>query len=43
MKALLLREKGLWKEMTIDEIELPKYGKGEILVEVHAVGLNPVD
>ena len=43
MKALLLHDKGLWKEMKVEEIHLPKLGAGEILVEVHAVGLNPVD
>lgn len=43
MKALLLREKGQWKEMKIEEVVTPKPGPGEILVEVYAVGLNPVD
>lgn len=43
MKALLLHEKGLWKEMKVEESPLPVYGEDEILVEVHAVGLNPVD
>jgi NADPH:quinone reductase-like Zn-dependent oxidoreductase len=43
MKALLLQDKGQWKEMKVEEIQTPKPGKGEILVEVHAVGLNPVD
>jgi NADPH2:quinone reductase len=43
MKALLLRDKGLWKEMKVEEVDTPVPGAGEILVEVHAVGLNPVD
>ncbi|PLS15821.1 zinc-binding alcohol dehydrogenase [Bacillus sp. M6-12] len=43
MKALLLREKGHWKAMKIEEVETPKPGPGEILVEIYAVGLNPVD
>lgn len=43
MKALLLNDKGLWKEMKVEEIETPVPQKGELLVEVHAVGLNPVD
>lgn len=43
MKALLLLEKGKWNQMTVKEVDIPNPGKGEILVEVHAVGLNPVD
>ncbi|WP_108671869.1 zinc-binding dehydrogenase [Peribacillus acanthi] len=43
MKALLLKDKGLWKEMKVEEVEQPFPKAGEILVEVHAVGLNPVD
>ncbi|WHY62042.1 zinc-binding dehydrogenase [Cytobacillus firmus] len=43
MKALLLEGKGLWEEMKIGEAEKPKPQKGEILVSVHAAGLNPVD
>jgi NADPH:quinone reductase len=43
MKALLLHDKGLWKEMKVEEIDIPKPSAGELLIEVHAVGLNPVD
>jgi NADPH:quinone reductase len=43
MKALLLREKGHWKDMKVEEVGTPNPGQGEILVEVYAVGLNPVD
>ncbi|PLT29734.1 zinc-binding dehydrogenase [Peribacillus deserti] len=43
MKALLLHEKGQWKNMKVEEVETPNPGPGEILVEVYAVGLNPVD
>jgi NADPH:quinone reductase len=43
MKALLLKDKGLWKDMKLEETEKPAPGNGELLVEVHAVGLNPVD
>lgn len=43
MKALLLQEKGKWREMQVSEIDPPAPKKGEILVEVRAVGLNPVD
>lgn len=41
IKALLLQEKGEWKEMRVSEINSPAPDKGEILVEVHAVGLPP--
>lgn len=43
MKALLLQDKNKWMEMKIGDVETPKPQKGEILVEVYAVGLNPVD
>jgi NADPH:quinone reductase len=43
MKALLLHDKGQWKEMKVEEIQSPNPRNGEILIEVHAVGLNPVD
>ncbi|MCK6259111.1 zinc-binding dehydrogenase [Fictibacillus sp. KIGAM418] len=43
MKALLLHDKNQWKNMKVEEVEIPKPKKGELLIEVHAVGLNPVD
>ncbi|MEE6450795.1 zinc-binding dehydrogenase [Gottfriedia acidiceleris] len=43
MKALLLKDKNLWTEMKIEEIEKPTAQKGEVVVEVVATGLNPVD
>jgi NADPH2:quinone reductase len=43
MKALLLAEKGLWEEMKLHEVNKPAPEKGEVMVKVYAVGLNPVD
>lgn len=43
MKALLLKGKNEWKNMKVEEIETPSANKGEVVVEVHAAGLNPVD
>lgn len=43
MKALLLHEKNQWREMQVEEAPKPTPKAGEVLVEVHAAGLNPVD
>lgn len=43
MKALLLNGKNEWKNMKIEETEKPTPQKGEVVVEIHAAGLNPVD
>ncbi|SDN20877.1 zinc-binding dehydrogenase [Alkalicoccus daliensis] len=43
MKALLLEKAGQWKDMKIQEVDIPAYGKDEVLVRVKAAGLNPVD
>lgn len=43
MKALLLKEPNQWKEMKVEEIDKPIAGTGEVVVKIHAAGLNPVD
>ncbi|MGB7999498.1 MAG: zinc-binding dehydrogenase [Anaerobacillus sp.] len=43
MKALLLKDNGHWDKMTVDNIEKPSPGKNEVLVNIYAAGLNPVD
>jgi NADPH2:quinone reductase len=43
MKALLLKDKDMWREMKVEEIKTPAPAAGEVLVKVYAAGLNPVD
>lgn len=43
MKALLLKDKGQWRNMKVEEIEIPVPAEDEVLVRVKAAGLNPVD
>jgi NADPH:quinone reductase len=43
MKALLLEDKNMWREMKVSETEKPVPGPDEVLVKVKAAGLNPVD
>jgi NADPH:quinone reductase len=43
MKALLLEDKGKVFEMKVGTVEKPVSGKGEILVQIKATALNPVD
>lgn len=43
MKALLLKGYGGLKSLCFDNIPRPTIGADEILVQVHAVGLNPID
>ncbi|MDE5092335.1 MAG: zinc-binding dehydrogenase, partial [Trichodesmium sp. St18_bin3_1_1] len=43
MKALVLEKPGIPDSLYITEIPLPQPAAGEIRVQVHAVGLNPVD
>lgn len=43
MKGLLLQAPNEWRNMRVEEIEKPSAKKGEVVVEVYAAGLNPVD
>ncbi|MFC3050874.1 NADPH:quinone oxidoreductase family protein [Kordiimonas pumila] len=40
MKAVLCRELGMADKLTVETIDAPKLGKGEVLIEVKAAGLN---
>ncbi len=43
MKALAILQYGGPEQLQITETALPKSGRGEVLVRVHAAGVNPVD
>ena len=43
MKAVVLHEYGPAKNLVLEEVEAPKPGPGEVLVHIHAAGLNPID
>lgn len=43
MKALAIRQYGGPEQLQIMETALPKPGRGEVLVRIHAAGVNPVD
>ena len=40
MKALLCKEAGLADKLAIEEVDDPAAGKGQVLLDVHAAGLN---
>jgi len=41
MRAIRLHEHGGPEVLTADEVPVPVPGTGEVLVRVHAVGINP--
>lgn len=43
MKAIIVREYGPPEVMKLEEAETPQPGPGQVLVKVHAAGVNPVD
>ena len=43
MKAVVLHEYGPPKNLKYENFQDPKPGKGEVLVRVHAIGVNPID
>ena len=43
MKAIRIHEFGGPDVLSIDEIEIPKPAKDEVLIRIHATSVNPVD
>jgi len=43
MQAVLMREAGGPEVLRLEEVERPEPGDGEVLVEVHAASVNPID
>lgn len=43
MKALILKQFGGIENFSMEEIPEPQVGKGEVLIQVKAIGINPVD
>src|SRR5215469_14387849 len=43
MKAILVREFGGPEVLKLEEVPIPKPAAGEVLVRIHAAGVNPVD
>jgi NADPH:quinone reductase-like Zn-dependent oxidoreductase len=43
MKAITIHEFGGPEELLMEEIPVPEFGPGEILVKVHATAINPID
>ncbi|KQN34999.1 NADPH:quinone reductase [Pedobacter sp. Leaf41] len=43
MKAIRIHEFGGPEVLSIDDVDIPKPGKDEVLVKIHATSVNPVD
>ena len=43
MKAILVREFGGPEVLKLEEVPTPKPGAGQVLVRIHAAGVNPYD
>ena len=43
MKAIRVRQFGGPEVLNIEEVPVPEVGPGQVLVSIHAVGVNPVD
>ncbi len=43
MKAIVVRDFGAPEVMKLEEVEMPQTGSSQVLVRVHAVGVNPVE
>jgi NADPH:quinone reductase-like Zn-dependent oxidoreductase len=43
IKAARIHNYGGWKAVRVEEVLLPKLRTGELLVRVHAAGVNPID
>jgi NADPH:quinone reductase-like Zn-dependent oxidoreductase len=43
MQAVVMHEPGGPEVLGLEEVELPALGEGQVLVEVHAISINPID
>jgi NADPH:quinone reductase-like Zn-dependent oxidoreductase len=43
IKAARIHNYGGWKAVKVEEVSLPKLRTGELLIRVHAAGVNPID